>query len=240
MSGGVTEAIRRSLLVAMLLAGACTSAQPTGNARPTPVPRQAGCAVASAPGSLCILILGDSLGAGDPLTGDDRWWVRLQRALEPNLSGRPIAIDSWAVAASRIDLLESAARDQPELGTYDIAIVIEGVNDLFDMSVEEWRPRYQATIAALEAKGLTVVVATPPPNFENGTFGTLYDATAAMIREMAVAGRRPLLDIAARWRLAGAARAGTYYADPIHQGPAGQELMASMARDAVLEALARH
>jgi len=190
-------------------------------------------------GSLCILVLGDSIADGTPLTGDDRWWVKLGKLLQPDLPGQRIEVDSWAVPGSRVDVLESAARDQPALKSYDVAIVIEGVNDEIVASIAEWRPRYEAAISAIERTGLIVIVGTPPPNFENGTFATRYDPTAAALREVAAAGHRPLLDIAARWHADGAAKAATYYSDLIHQGAAGQALMADLARGVVLDVL-RH
>lgn len=223
-------------LASVFLLTACATTVPTPQAPPTPLPRQAGCAITAMPDSLCILILGDSIAEGVPIAGDARWWPRLRALLDAALPGRPIAIDNWAVSGSQVAVLESAARDQLEVGTYDLAIVIEGVNDEHVMSADSWRPRYETAIAALEAKGLTVIVAAPPPNYENGAFGTRYDAVAAAVRDVASRGR-PLFDIAARWHADGPEVAGTYYVDLIHQGMTGQVLMATMARDVVFEAL---
>jgi lysophospholipase L1-like esterase len=225
-----------ALVAALMLLGGCSSvAVPNGH--PSPLPPQPGCAVAADADSVCIVVLGDSIGVGVPVEGDDRWWIRLRDALARDLPGRHVEIDNWAVSGSRVDVLQSAARDQPDLATFDIAIVIEGVNDLNDVSVEEWRPGYAAAITALEATGLIPILATPPPSFENGAFGTRYDGTASAIRELAASGSRLLFDIAARWRRDGATRAGSYYVDTVHQSAAGQALMASMARDVVLEVL---
>jgi len=149
---------------------------------PTPLPPQSGCATASTAGSLCIVILGDSIGQGVPVTGDDRWWIRLQRLLATALPGRTVTIDNWAVSGSQVGVLESAPRDQPEIGTYDIAIIIEGVNDVGTTAVPTWRPHYEAAVAGLEAKGVIPVLTTPPPEFHDGTFGDRYDATAAAIQ----------------------------------------------------------
>jgi lysophospholipase L1-like esterase len=225
-----------ALIAATLLLGSCATSQPSAFPSPKPLPTQHGCTTMRSADSLCILVLGDSLGVGAPLNGDDRWWMRLRPLLEARLPGRSISIDNWAVSGSHVDVLESAARDQPELGTYDVAIVIEGVNDVFVMPVDAWRPRYEAAITQLEARGLTVVITAPPPLFENGAFGNLFDATAEVVRTLA-AGQRPLLDIAARWHADGAPLAATYYVDWIHQGSAGQALMATMARDVVLKAI---
>ena len=230
-------------LAAGMIAGACASAVPSAPsvpAPPTPLPRQAGCTAArSASEHLCIVILGDSIAQGVPVVGDDRWWPRLRALLQAALPGRTIEIDDWAVSGSKIDVLESAARDQPDVGTFDLAIVIEGVNDEVSLPVDAWRPRYEAAVANLEAKGLIVVVTTPPPAFVDGAFGTRYDGFAAAIRQVA-GGKRPLLDIAARWRVDGPTLAATYYVDAVHQALPGQILMATMARDVVLEAIGVH
>jgi len=217
--------------------GTLASQRPGVNPPPSPLPAQAGCAAAKEADSLCIVVLGDSIGVGVPVEGDDRWWPRLGRLLEANLPGRTIRIDNWAVSGSQVDVLESAARDQPELATYDVAIVIEGVNDLVARSVDAWKPRYEAAVAAIEAKGVRVIVTAPPPSFENGSFGTRYDGLAAAVSALAGA-HRPLLDLATRWRADGPALAATYYVDSIHQALPGQILMAAMARDAVLEPIA--
>lgn len=225
-----------------LMAGACTSQQPSVNALPTPLPRQPGCA-AGDPDSLCIVVLGDSIGVGVPVEGEDRWWPRLRKLLETGAPGRTVQIDNWAVSGSQIDVLESAARDQPELATYDLAIVVEGVNDVASRTTEAWQPRYAAAVAAMEAKGVHVIVTAPPPSFEDGAFGPRYDATAAAVREVAASGpiasKRTLLDLATRWRSDGPVTAAPYYVDSIHQALAGQIVMAEMAHAAVVEALGR-
>jgi hypothetical protein len=221
---------------AAVATAALTIAKPSVNALPSPLPRQAGCAVATEADSLCIVVLGDSIGVGVPVEGDDRWWPRLRRLLEADLPGRTIQIDNWAVSGSQVDVLESVARDQPELPTYDIAIVVEGVNDLVARSVEAWGPRYEAAVTAIEARDVTVIVTTPPPSFENGAFGSRYDGLAAAVRAMA-GPHRLLLDLATRWRADGPAIAAAYYVDSIHQALPGQIVMAALARDAVLKAI---
>jgi GDSL-like Lipase/Acylhydrolase family len=223
-----------TIVMVWVLVG-CGSAQ-TAPGPPTPLPQQPACQAALEQRPLCVLILGDSIAAGSPLSGDDRWWVRLAAGLGSALTDRRVVVDSWAVPGSHVDVLESAARDQPALGSYDVAIAIEGVNDETSLPIDAWRARYEAAIAAIEGRGLIVVVGTPPPDFEGGAFTTRYDPIAAALRD-AAAGRRPLLDIAARWRVAGAAAAAAYYYDHIHQGTVGQRLMAEMARDVVLEAI---
>ena len=150
-----------TLVLGWVLVG-CGSAN-TAAGPPTPLPQQPPCHAALEQRPLCVLILGDSIAAGSPLTGDDRWWVRLASGLGSALPDHRVVVDSWAVPGSHVDVLESAARDQPALGSYDVAIVIEGVNDQTSLPIDAWRVRYEAAIAAIEGRGLIVVVGTPPP-----------------------------------------------------------------------------
>jgi lysophospholipase L1-like esterase len=233
-------------IVAWLLWG-CTSSAPGSAAvqgLPTAPPPQRACAAHPDPsatdrGHLCIVILGDSIGVGVPLEGDDRWWVRMRAALTAALPDRHVVVDDWAVSGSRVDVLEAVARDQSALDSYDIAIVIEGVNDQPVSTIADWQPRYGAAVAAIERRGPIVIVTTPPPGFEDGAFITRYDATAAAIREVA-GDHRPLLDLATRWRADGPTVAAAYYVDIIHQSAAGQAVMAEMAGKVVLDALGGH
>jgi lysophospholipase L1-like esterase len=224
------------VLVGLGLLAGCTQPASTPVPPPTPLPPQSACADHQLEATVCILILGDSIAEGVPLSGDERWWARMSRLVGAELPGRTIRVSSWAVPGSRVDVLAAAANTQSAITTYDIAIVIEGVNDEAWMPLAEWRSRYQAAIETLEAKGLTVLLGTPPPSFENGAFASRYDPTAAAIREVA-GNRRPLVDIAARWKRDGPATASSYYSDLIHQGPAGQQLMAELATPIVLEAI---
>lgn len=224
-----------SLLLGLAVVG-CGAAAPS-QVWPTPLPSQAACKTVLEARPLCIIVLGDSIAAGTPLTGDDRWWQVLASALKSELPDRSITVDSWAVSGSQVDVLESAARDQVALDSYDLAIVIEGVNDQASLSVDAWRSRYEGAVAAMEARGLVVIVGTPPPSFESGAFATRYDEIAATIRRVA-SDRRPLLDVAARWRADGATTAGAYYADLIHQNALGQRLMADLAYEEVRKLIA--
>jgi lysophospholipase L1-like esterase len=231
--------VPRRLIAAMLVGGilvGCVAATPGAVVLPTPLPQQPDCQAASTARPLCVLVLGDSIASGVPLTGDDRWWAQLRSLLSEALPGRAVTVDNWAVPGSRVDVLESAARDQPALDSYDVAIVIEGVNDQIAIPTDVWRARYEAAIVAIERHGLVVVVGTPPPSFENGAFATRYDSTTTALREVA-GDRRPLLDIGARWHADGPTVAATYYSDLIHQGAIGQRLMAEMARDVLLNVI---
>jgi lysophospholipase L1-like esterase len=222
-------------MVAGLVVAGCASPAVV-QAPPTSLPPQAGCAAAATPNSLCIVILGDSIAVGVPVPTDGPWWVRLRQLLQTALPDRMIAIDNWAVSGSQVDVLESAARDQPAVGTYDLAIVIEGVNDEHALPVDAWRQRYEAAVSGLETQGVTVILTTPPPSFEGGTFGPRFDATAAAVRDVA-GSKRPLFDLAARWHSDGPTLAATYYVDYVHQSTPGQVLMAAIARDVVLKAI---
>lgn len=209
--------------------GANVPAGPSASA----LPAQAGCRDANNPAALCIVVLGDSIAAGAPLNDDRRWWVRLRKQLANAMPDRDVVVDNWAVSGSRIDVLEAASRLQPGLRSYHLAIVIEGVNDEGLLPVTEWQPRYESAIAAMESQGLTVIVTTPPPSLEGGTFRTRYDSAADLIRGVASRGR-PLLDVAARWHQDGPAIASSYYFDLIHQADAGQQQMADLAEQVVL------
>ena len=203
---------------------------------PTPLPAQSECPVAAEPQRLCIVVLGDSTAAGVPLEGDDRWWKRMENALAAALPDHQVAVANWAVPRSRVDVLESAANDQPALESFDIAIVLEGVNDVGRTPVDEWSKRYQAAVERMEARGLAVVVAAPPPNFENGAMQDRHDEIDDAVRAMAK-DDRPLLDIAARFREDGDKAAASYYFDSLHQDDAGQQVIADMATDVVLRLL---
>ncbi len=209
---------------------------PGADAPPTPLPPQPVCRAAGEPSALCVIVLGDSIGAGEPLEGEARWWVLLERLLAAALPDRDVAVDSWAVSGSRVDVLEAAVRDQQALDSYDVAIIIEGVNDTFFTPLDEWAARYTAALEALEHRGIRVIPTTPPPSLEDGQFKTRYDGVAEQVRQM-VTPARPILDIAARWHADGAEHAAGYYADLIHQGPEGQRIMAEMAQEMVLQVL---
>lgn len=229
----MTARLVGALTVTLTLFVACSG---SAYAPPTPLPPQPECRAAGEPTSLCIVILGDSIAAGVPVSDDERWWVRLEAQLQDAMPGRVVAVDNWAVPGSRVDVLESAASDQPGLDSYDMAIVIEGVNDEASSTIEAWARRYEAAIVEMEKRGLIVVVATPPPSFEDGAFMTRYDPTAAAIRDVA-GGGRPLLDIARRFHDDGSAVAASYYADLIHLSSEGQRLLAEMAHNVLLQLL---
>ena len=129
------------------------------NAGPTPGRLPA----ADDPGRLCIIVLGDSIADGTPLTGDDRWWVQLESQLAAELPERTVVVDSWAVPGSRVDVLEAAARDQAALDTYDVAIVIEGVNDEGETPLDAGGPLRVRDRVGSRGAGLQVIVGTPPP-----------------------------------------------------------------------------
>ena len=183
-----------------------------------------------------MLILGDSIAFGTPLGADDRWDRRLADLLAAELPERRIDVDNWAVPGARVDLLEAALQHADALASFDVVVVIEGVNDIGPMSVDAWTPRYRAAIAGIEAIGPTVIVGTPPPTFEDGEFKTRYDGVAAAIRMLGRADR-PVLDIAGHWREQGPKVASAYYADLIHQSAIGQAAMAEVALPLVLSAL---
>src|SRR4029079_18084379 len=109
---------------------------------------------------------------------------------------RFVTVANWAVPGSRVDVLV-AATTQASLATFDVAIVIEGVNDAAWTPLETWRADYLTAVSAMERRGLKVVVGTPPPTLVDGQFTTQYDPTTNALREIAGT-TRPILDIAAQ------------------------------------------
>jgi lysophospholipase L1-like esterase len=213
------------------LAATGCAAQTTGYPPPTPLPAQPACAIATESAPLCVLVLGDSTAAGVPQTGSARWWQQLDRRLVDALPNREIEVDSWAVPNSRIDVLESAATTQPGLDSYDVAIILEGVNDVGFTPTEEWASRYERAVEALESHGMRVIMTTPIPNFENGAIQDRHDAIDDAVRKLE-GQDRPVLDVAARFRAAGP-ETSSYYSDNLHQSAAGQAVIAEMAEQAV-------
>ena len=103
--------------------------------------------------------------------------------------------------------------------------------------VDEWATRYEAAVTRMESRGLTViVVAAPPPNFEDGAIQHRHDEIDDAVRAM-TAHDRPLLDIAARFTADGNENAASYYIGNLHQGDAGQRVIAEMATSIVLALL---
>ncbi len=216
---------RLSVLVfALTVAIACTAK--SGSPMPSPPPCDP---PAAARVVLNILVLGDSIAAGDPLTGKDRWSATLERLLAAALLERVVHVCNAAVGGSRIDFLESSIAGRSDLGSYDVALVIEGVNDDGFTPLDEWARRYGAAVAKLEAGGLVVVIGTAPPTLVQGRFTDRYQPIAEELRRIAAVEGRVLLDVDGHWRDLGPEEAGPFYSDLIHQGPAGQAVIAEMA-----------
>ena len=210
-------------VLAMLLVSSCATAPTaTPTASATPVP----CG-GSSNDSTCVLVLGDSIAAGEGAAGVDRWPARLEALLRQDLPGRDVLVSNWAQGGSQINLLESRVTELP-LGSYAVAIVITGLNDTTVRPLDEWSPRYEAAIEKLEDAGLTVVIGTAPPALEGGVFTDRFIAVAAALR--AIAGTRPMLDLEKDWRELGVETAGGYYLDELHQNAAGQAVIAERAR----------
>jgi lysophospholipase L1-like esterase len=217
-------------MLAMLLVSSCaTASTATPAASATPVP----CG-GSSDDTTCVLVLGDSIAAGEGAAGVDRWPARLEALLRQDLPERNVMVSNWAQGGSQINLLESRVAELP-LGSYDVAIVITGLNDTTVRPLDEWSPRYQAAIEKLESAGLTVVIGTAPPAFEGGVFTDRFAAVADELR--VIAGTRPMLDLEKDWRELGAETAGGYYVDVLHQNAAGQAVIAERARSVLDEIL---
>ena len=185
---------------------------------------------------LCILVLGDSIAEGVPIPKRRPVVARLRQLLQAEPAGRTITIDSWAVSGSQIEVLESAARDQPELGTYDVAIVIEGVNDQHRLSADAWKPRYEAASRGIRGQGRDRHRHHPAAAVRGRRLRDALRRLRGRGPGRRRAGRA-CLDLAARWRADGPTLAGTYYVDSVHQSVAGQIVMAAAAHEVVLAAV---
>jgi lysophospholipase L1-like esterase len=237
MSGGATS--RRWRVAVMMLAtsgafGGCSQIASQGSASiSTATPTRVASCDRPEPDDVCLLILGDSIAAGWPLTGPNQWWMRLREALTTALGDRQVMLQNLAVPGSGIATLEAAAAQREGVATHDVVLIIEGVNDNEVVPLEAWKGRYAAVVATLEEAGSRVVIGTPPPSFEDGGFRTRYLPIAAALRD--IAGERvSLLDLDASFRADGASRAAAYYSDILHQTAAGQARMAELATPIVL------
>ena len=217
-------------MLAMLLVSSCATAStatPTASATPAPCR-------GTSDDTTCILVLGDSIAAGEGAAGVDRWPSRLEALLRQDLPGRDVMVSNWAQGGSQINLLEDRVAELP-LGSYDVAIVITGLNDASVRPLDEWSPRYRAAIEQLEDAGLAVVIGTAPPALEGGAFTERFAAVADALRT--IAGTRPMLDLDQEWRALGVGTAGGYYVDAIHQNAAGQAVIAERAREVLVPIL---
>lgn len=209
--------VRQLLILWLVILTSCSSAAPSA---PSSL---AATASPTGPPAVKIAVLGDSIAAGTGASGFDAiWWVRAQLALRQS---RPlVTFTNFAQAGSGVDYLERTAR-VVDPKDYRIAVVIEGRNDQIDEAA--WRPRFSAVVEALEAKSITVVLGTYPPAFVNGAFSEFPRNT--VIRAIAEAGHRPLLDFEARWRAAGPTMAAGWYTDQVHANDPGQKIEAEVA-----------
>jgi peptidoglycan/LPS O-acetylase OafA/YrhL/lysophospholipase L1-like esterase len=218
-------------MLAMVLVSSCATAStatPVPSATPAPCPATAGDA------ATCILVLGDSIAAGEGAAGTDRWPARLEALLREDLPDRNVMVSNWAQGGSQINLLENRVAEMP-LDAYEVAIVITGLNDTSLMRIDQWAPRYVAAIEKLEDAGVKVVIGTAPPTFEGGVFTDRFAAVAEELRD--IAGDRPMLDIAKEWQELGVDTAADYYLDVVHQNAKGQAVIAALARTVVTDVL---
>jgi lysophospholipase L1-like esterase len=179
-------------------------------------------------------VLGDSIAAGHPLEAPDRWTDRLAETLRSALPDRVVEVRNVASKGTRIDVLEASVGAQHDLASFQVAVVIEGVNDVGVTPMDEWARRYRMVVETLEGSGLVVVVGTAPPAIGSGQYFDTYDQVASTLRSIAAEGERHLLDIEGNWRDIGPKKAESLYVDVIHQNVAGQELMADLASSLTL------
>jgi lysophospholipase L1-like esterase len=179
-------------------------------------------------------VLGDSIAAGHPLEAPDRWTDRFAETLRGALPDRVVEVLNVASRGAGIDSLEASVGAQQDLADFQVAIVIEGVNDVGVTPIDGWARRYRMVVETLERRGVVVVVGTAPPAFGSGQFFDTYDQVASTLRSIAAEGQRPLLDIEGNWREIGPKKAESFYVDVIHQNAAGQALMADRASSLTL------
>jgi lysophospholipase L1-like esterase len=184
--------------------------------------------------ALRIVVLGDSIAAGWPLDPPDRWSDTIQTTLQAARPERCVEVRNVAMVGSRIGYLESSIAAQADLATFQVAIIFEGVNDGGITAIDEWERRYAVAVQALEARGLTVIVATAPPLFVNNEFEGTFDELAAAQRSIAGRSDQPILDIERDWRDRGSEEAAGYYVDIIHPNAAGQAAIAAVAARLIL------
>jgi hypothetical protein len=91
----------------------------------------------------------------------DHWPARLEALLREDFPGRDVMVSNRAQGGSQVHLLESRVAELP-LGSYDVAIVITGLNDTTVRPLDAWSPRYTAAIEQLKDAGLIVVIGTAP------------------------------------------------------------------------------
>jgi hypothetical protein len=205
------------------LAGCTTvpAASPAASAAAT----QASASPSSALAPFHIIVLGDSIAAGYAGGFDipDRWWRLAASGVQRARPDRDVAVKNLAEPGSGIVHLERTA-DGVDRRDYQVAVIIEGRNDVLDDI--EWLPRFRAVIEKLESRGLVVVLGTYPPTFRDRAFEVFTRNDA--IRTVA-GSKRPLLDFEARWLAAGPATAAAWYADVVHANAAGQVIEGEIA-----------
>jgi len=181
--------------------------------------------------SFHVVVLGDSLAAGDTgstIADGDRWWALTKVAVQAARPDRDVVFSNFGQMATGIELVEKTvaslnARD------YQVAIIMEGRNDY--QSEADWSPRLVTVMQALERQGLVVILAALPPSLSNGKlFGFGRNPCIRSIAGSA----RPLLDFEARWFAAGPAAAQAWFADSVHASAAGQVIEAEMTTTLLL------
>lgn len=185
---------------------------------------------ASALAPFHIVVLGDSLAAGDTgstIADGDRWWVLARTAVQSARPDRDVVFTNFGQTASGIELVEKSvaslnARD------YQVAIVMEGRNDY--QSEADWSTRLVTVIRTLERQGVIVILAVLPPSITDGKL-VGYGRNPCI---KSIAGARPLLDFEARWFAAGPLAAQGWFADSVHASAAGQVVEAEMTAKLLL------
>jgi lysophospholipase L1-like esterase len=189
---------RLALCAQLLLLAACqATAVPTASGATTAPAVEPSAAQSSgpsespsssrAPQSLGIAVFGDSIAAGSNVAEPDRWQTRLQLALQARDPGGHYTVLNFAQAGSRIAFTEQQVASF-DSNPYGLAILIIGRDDAgFVFPDPSLITRYRASVSGvirhLQAKGLRVIVANPPPELVNGTVVTT--PVADFIRKLA-------------------------------------------------------
>ena len=212
----------RAVFVLAIISG-CTDSGPGA------ATAQSACRSTSDHDAFRVLVLGDSIAAGYPLVQPNRWSDKLEQGLRQELPDFDVELRNDARSATQIDFLESSVAAHKDLWKYQVAIVIEGVNDVGVIPHAEWVRRYRTVIETIEAGGPAVIIGTPPPILAGGRFHSDGDRVAESLRRIAAQSDRLVLDIALLWRDLGAGAAAKLYADTIHPNLEGQTRIADLA-----------
>jgi lysophospholipase L1-like esterase len=184
-----------------------------------------------APQTLGIAVFGDSIAAGSNVAEPDRWQTRLQLALQARDPAGHYTVHNFAQAGSRIDFTEQQVASF-DSKPYGLAILIIGRDDAGFVFpdptlITRYRARVSGVIRSLQAKGLRVIVADPPPELVNGKVVTT--PVADFIRKLAGEGVVDLEKVFGEH-----ADPASLFAGQFQPNAAGEALIADTLRAAIV------